>query len=199
MFIIIFCSLCFIPAFCHWNTFKLYDNDQLKFGSLINNTVRSITQCNHNSIWFIDNSSFVIISLLFCLIFSFEITRKSDCLNVCNGRSGFIYSSYSIDKFILGCLSPIEPFTIMNRYETAVLCGIVVLDVLMTLEHFFLNLNELWNRSVLIQFLDRTLIPFLYGSVGIFCFLFILLIDHLEFVIIHYLLHYNNEIDTFVV
>ncbi|CAF1289019.1 unnamed protein product [Rotaria magnacalcarata] len=43
--------------------------------------------------------------------------------------------------------------------KTAVLDGIVVIEVLMTLENVLIDISELWNRGVLEQFLDRVLIP----------------------------------------
>ncbi len=72
-------------------------------------------------------------------------------------------------KFNLeGCLSPIKPFGTANRYETAALAGIVMVEVLMALEHFLIDISELWNRGVLEQFLDRVLVPLLYRSVKFF-------------------------------
>lgn len=63
-------------------------------------------------------------------------------------------------------MSPIEPFTTVNRRETAALFGIVMIEVLMALEYYIIDLSELWNRGVLEQFLERALIPLLYRSVN---------------------------------
>jgi hypothetical protein len=164
MFIFL-CLLCIIPVCYQWKSFELYNNNQLKYNLSINNTVRAIIQCEHNSILSIDNLIFIFIAIILCFIFSFCIKREKHCINVCNGRPGSIYFLIELInkiKFVLGCLSPIEPFTIVNRYETAALCGIMVVEVLMTLEHFLIDLSELWKRGVLIQFLDRTLIPLWY-------------------------------------
>lgn len=75
-------------------------------------------------------------------------------------------------KFILGCISPIKPFAIVNRNETAALCGLVVFDVLLALEHFFIDISQLWKEGVLIQFFNLTIIPLVYRLVHLFiCFL----------------------------
>lgn len=74
-------------------------------------------------------------------------------------------------KFLLGCLPPIKSFTTANRYETAALCGLVVFDVLIALEHFLIDISQLWKQGVLTQFLDRTLTPLIYGLVFYFIFL----------------------------
>ncbi|CAF0859125.1 unnamed protein product [Adineta steineri] len=60
-------------------------------------------------------------------------------------------------------LSPIEPFQTTNRYETAALCGVIMVEMLMTLEHFFIDLSELWNYGVLRLLFERFLLPFLYS------------------------------------
>ncbi|CAF0844794.1 unnamed protein product [Adineta steineri] len=61
------------------------------------------------------------------------------------------------------CLSPIEPFETTNRYETASLCGIIMVEILMALEHFFIDLSELWDYGVLRLLFERFLLPFLYS------------------------------------
>ncbi len=158
--IIFLCFLCIIPVCYQWKSFQLY-NTKL----LTNNTGQAITQCEHNSILSIDNLIFILISIILCIIFSFFIKREKHCVNVCNGRPGSIYFLIRLInkiKFVLGWLSPIEPFTIANRYETAALSGIVLLEILMALEHFLIDLSQLWKQGVLIQFLDRTMIPLLY-------------------------------------
>jgi hypothetical protein len=71
-----------------------------------------------------------------------------------------------------GCLSPIELFTTANRRETAALFGIVMIEVLMALEYYIIDLSELWNRGVLEQFLERALIPLLYRSVNFILYSF---------------------------
>ena len=63
------------------------------------------------------------------------------------------------------CLPPIEPFGTVNRYETAALSGLVMIEVLTTLEHVLIDISQLWRQGVLKQFLDRALVPFLYRSV----------------------------------
>ncbi|CAF3884623.1 unnamed protein product [Adineta steineri] len=60
-------------------------------------------------------------------------------------------------------LSPIEPFETTNRYETASLCGIIMVEILMALEHFFIDLSELWDYGVLRLLFERFLLPFLYS------------------------------------
>ncbi|CAF1171105.1 unnamed protein product [Adineta steineri] len=60
-------------------------------------------------------------------------------------------------------LSPIEPFETTNRYETAALCGVIMVEMLMTLERFFIDLSELWNYGVLRLLFERSLLPFLYS------------------------------------
>ncbi|CAF4001555.1 unnamed protein product [Adineta steineri] len=72
------------------------------------------------------------------------------CSNVRTGQSG-------------DYLSPIEPFETTNRYETAALCGVIMVEMLMTLEHFFIDLSELWNYGVLRLLFERSLLPFLYS------------------------------------
>ena len=50
----------------------------------------------------------------------------------------------------------------MNRYETAALSGIILIEVLTSLEHFVIDLSEIWKDGVLVQLFHRTLIPLLY-------------------------------------
>ena len=64
--------------------------------------------------------------------------------------------------FLQGCLSPFEPFSTVNRYETAALSGIIVIEVLTSLEHFLIDLSQIWKEGVLVQLFHRTLIPLLY-------------------------------------
>ncbi|CAF3145525.1 unnamed protein product [Rotaria sp. Silwood2] len=67
-------------------------------------------------------------------------------------------------KFDLaGCLSPIEPFAFTNRFETAALSGIVMIEVLMALERFLIDISELWSEGVLEQLLARALVPLVYS------------------------------------
>jgi hypothetical protein len=102
---------------------------------------------------------FAFISLILCLLFSYLIVNQIWWIRLINE-----------EKYLLGCLSPIEPFTTANRYETAALWGIVVFEVLTALEDFLIDLSELWKHGVLTQFVNRTLILLLYG--------FVILYDH---------------------
>ncbi|CAF4844743.1 unnamed protein product, partial [Rotaria socialis] len=101
------------------------------------------TQCEHNCFFRLDNHIFIPISTILCVIFIVLSKSKKNRQN--------------------GCLSPIEPFAINNRKETAALVGIVMIEVLMALENVLIDISELWNRGVLEQFLDRVLIPLVYS------------------------------------
>lgn len=83
-----------------------------------------------------------------------------------------IYYKFNLENY----LSPIKPFGTTNRFETAALTGIVMVEVLIALEHVLIDISELWNRGVLEQFLDRVLVPLLYRSVT-FLSIFIFCID----------------------
>ncbi|CAM4830844.1 unnamed protein product, partial [Rotaria magnacalcarata] len=140
---IILCLLCIIPAIYQLRSFRFNNVNQSNFNSLINHVIRMITQCEHKSIFRFDNYIFIMISTALCLIF------------IVFSKSKKIGKMYNFE----GCLSQIEPFAINNRMKTAVLDGIVVIEVLMTLENVLIDISELWNRGVLEQFLDRVLIP----------------------------------------
>ncbi|UJR08770.1 hypothetical protein I4U23_013026 [Adineta vaga] len=149
MCIILIC-LHLIPIIHHVTSFPLYKTDQLTSDLLIQNIVEGIQKCTQKSIWNIDNHIFFLGSFILCFIFSFmiEVTMKNS--SVCTSQPG-------------DCLSPSEPFETENRYETAALYGIVMLEVLIALEHVFIDITELWNQGVLSLFLVRALIPLLYS------------------------------------
>lgn len=60
----------------------------------------------------------------------------------------------------------LKPFAVANRYEIAALVGIVMTEIFMALEQFIIDISELWNRGVLMQFWERTFIPLFYRSVN---------------------------------
>ncbi len=60
----------------------------------------------------------------------------------------FISSYY---KFVLECLIPLEPFNIINRYETASIFGIAVFEVLTILNYAVSVLSKLWGSGVLTE------------------------------------------------
>ncbi|CAF4527853.1 unnamed protein product, partial [Rotaria socialis] len=141
--IVILCLLFIIPTIYQLRSFRFDNVDQSNFDSLITHAIRMTTQCEHNCFFRLDNHIFIPISTILCVIFIVLSKSKKNRQN--------------------GCLSPIEPFAINNRKETAALVGIVMIEVLMALENVLIDISELWNRGVLEQFLDRVLIPLVYS------------------------------------
>ncbi|CAF1346175.1 unnamed protein product [Adineta ricciae] len=146
----LFTCLCLIPIISHWKSVQFEKMDPSDVTETIDRTIQLMTQCEHKSIWRIDSRIFLVISIMVCLLFFILIWINTTCVTADSNQLG-------------GCVSPIEPFTTVNRHETAALFGIVMIEVLMTLEYYIIDLSELWNRGVLEQLRERALIPLLYS------------------------------------
>jgi hypothetical protein len=169
LMLVILCLLCIIPTIYHWTSFQLNNIDPSKFDLLVNDAIRIINQCKYKSILQIDNRIFIFFSGALCLVFYFLMKVKNCQCGTC---VYYLIMMTGSCEFVLGsCLSPLEPFAIKNRYETAALTGIVMIEVLMSLENFLIDISELWTRGVLEQFLDRALVPLLYRSVSFFFYI----------------------------
>jgi hypothetical protein len=55
----------------------------------------------------------------------------------------------------LGLISPIEPFSTINRFITAAIFGIFALEILKHFEELLFNIGKSTNSGILIELLER--------------------------------------------
>ncbi|CAF2995113.1 unnamed protein product [Rotaria sp. Silwood2] len=119
---------------------KIYDKT---FNHLHKNTIRLVEQCESTLDYVNENFKFFPFALVLIFIFSWLIKREKRCINTCYGRPGL--------------LSPIEPFSIENRFTTATVFGIIAYEVLKIFEGLLFSLNQTPKHGVLFELFTRIL------------------------------------------
>jgi len=77
-----------------------------------------------------------------------------------------IVSIFDMDLILfcfVGLIPPIEPFRITNRFTTATVFGILVFEILKIFEEFLFSTDDLLNRGIFIESLEKIVAVLLIG------------------------------------